>query len=137
MRRNTPGDDGLGRIHLDMCPSPRTAELEIEANEWKMAEAFFNALPHRMTEVISRTRVDLAALTAPSGRAGLLAAARSCCGCRSTRQCDVWIGNHADGDGSAAPAFCPMMREIGAALAHTPPSTVVSHPMRQRTGFVL
>jgi Family of unknown function (DUF6455) len=95
------------------------------------------SLPHRMTDVMSRVRIDLSNLIAPSGQHMLRVAANTCRGCRATRQCDAWIKNHTEGDGHPPPAFCPMLREIGAALAHTPLSTVISHPMRHRTGFVL
>ncbi len=62
-------------------------------------------LPHRLTDVLSRIRVDLDA--ALGHKRALAVAAARCERCGHKHECDEWVAAHGEGEGHAVPAFCP------------------------------
>lgn len=62
----------------------------------------------RMTDIMSRTGLSIAAAVRPCNQPALAAAARTCANCGECRRCDGWIVAHADGAEATIPCFCPI-----------------------------
>ena len=61
----------------------------------------------RMTDVMSRVSVSLDEALRPERLPAVIAAAFKCGRCTDVAACDQWIAGHEEGEGCAAPLFCP------------------------------
>lgn len=75
--------------------------------------------PH-LTDMMSRIPMDVSRLAKPATAPHLAAAAIACARCGSVEACEDWLGQHPEGEGEAAPGFCPNGRFL-ASLAPTDP----------------
>jgi hypothetical protein len=61
----------------------------------------------RMTDVMSRVSVNLDEALRSERLPAVIAATFKCGGCANAAACDQWIAGHEEGEGCAAPLFCP------------------------------
>ncbi len=62
--------------------------------------------PLSLTEMLARVPIDMRKVLDERGADALAVAVAHCRSCRETAACNIWIGQHDEGDGARAPEFC-------------------------------
>lgn len=67
----------------------------------------------RLTDLLSRLRLNYSELLDENNRAAVQQATESCRSCSHTVACDRWRKDHQEGEDNATPWFCPALQALG------------------------
>lgn len=77
----------------------------------------------RLTDLLSRLRLNYRELLDENNRAAVEQATESCRNCSHTVACDRWRKDHEEGEDNAPPWFCPALQALGLLT----PTSILAH----------